>query len=176
METTTVKNTNPGFTYGLIGGLIFVIITLTQYLIGVKGYISPVGYFSYCVPIILSVLAALKKRNMQGYLGYGEALKIVFTVFAITLLLQSIFVYILFNFVDISFAEALKQEIMDKTETMMKRFGASDTTVDDTLKKMANENQFSIAKILLSYCISCIITFLISLIIAATVFKRKPVF
>lgn len=173
---TTVKKSNPGFTYGLMAGLIYCVITLIQYLMGVKGYMSPLAYIAYLVPIIVSVLAALKQRKAQGYLEYGEALKIVFTVFAICLLLQTIFVYILFNFVDVSFAEALKQEIMEKSEAMLKRFGASDTTVDEAMKKMANENQFSPGKLLIGYCITCIVTFLISLIIAACVFKKKPVF
>jgi Protein of unknown function (DUF4199) len=172
----TVKKSNPGLTYGLIAGLIYVLITLGQYLGGIQAFMSPVGYGSFVILIVMSVLAGVKQKKLQGYLEFGEALKIVFTVFVIATLLQTLFSYILFNYIDIAFKEALAQEVMNKTESIMRKFGASDTQIDEALKNMQGKNQFSFGKIMLGYGVTCIICFIISLIIAAIIQKRRPPF
>ena len=129
------KKFNPGFNYGLIAGLVITVISLLQYLGGLDMYLSPVGYVSYLVIITMAVLAALKvRKENEGFLEFSHALKVTFTVFAIALLIQTIFTYILFNFIDVSFKEAVSQEVMNKTEQMMKKFGASDSQIDAALE------------------------------------------
>lgn len=177
METAIENKTNPGYTYGLISGLIIVVIALLQYLGGVEMYLSPIGYVSYLVMITMAVLAALRSRkDNDGALTFSEALKITFTVFAISLLLQTVFAYILFNFVDVSFKQALAQEVLNKTERMMHRFGASDEQIGKAIDAQRGTDQFTIGKMLLGYAFTCIVFFILSLLIAAIVKKNKPVF
>jgi hypothetical protein len=173
MENTLEQKTNPGFTYGLIAGLIVIVITLLQYLGGLDMYLSPIGNICYIVITTMAVLAALKSRKANdGALTFAEALKITFTVFALGLLLQTIFVYILFNYIDISFKQAVSQEMMNKTEQLMKKFGASDSQIDIERGK----NPFAINKVVLGYAVTCIASFVICLLISAIVKKNKPVF
>ncbi len=174
---TTESTTNTGLTYGLIAGLIVCVILLLQYLGGLDMYLSPVGYIAYLVMITMAVLAALKvRRSNEGFLEFSTALKVTFTVFAIALLLQTLFNYILFNFIDVSFKEAVSQEVINKTEQMMRNFGASDSQIEEALESERNKDQYSPTRVLLGYAISCIIAFIICLLIAVIVRRNKPAF
>ncbi|MBC7827185.1 MAG: DUF4199 domain-containing protein [Chitinophagaceae bacterium] len=176
METTK-KNNSIGLTYGLITGLIICLIALVQYLGGLKTYMSPLGYLVYVVLIVMAVLAGQKQKNLNGgHLDFGEALKVTFSVFASALLLQTLFTYVLFNFIDPSFKEALAQEILNKTEEFMRKFGASDSTIDEALESERGKDPFSLSRMLLGYGITCIVCFIICLIISAIIKKNKPVF
>ena len=107
--------------YGLIAGLIITLVALLQYLGGLDMYLSPVGYISYLVIITMAVLAALKVRKAnEGFLEFSEALKTTFTVVALALLLQTIFTYILMNFIDVPFKQALTEETINRAEIALK--------------------------------------------------------
>ncbi len=176
-----MENTSPPAnyrtSYGLIAGLIICVIALLQYVGGLDMYLSPIGYVSYLVVITMAVLAALKTRKANGgFLEFSAALKITFTVFALALLVQTAFTYILFNFIDVSFKEAVAQEVITKTEQMMRKFGASDMDIDKALEMARTQDQFSLSRTALGYAISCIISFIICLIISLIVKKPQPVY
>jgi ribose/xylose/arabinose/galactoside ABC-type transport system permease subunit len=172
-----VSKTNVGLTYGLISGLIICIITLLQYLGGLDMFLSPVGYVSYLVIITFAVLASLKvRKSNEGFLEFKQALKVTFTVFAIAMLMQTIFLYILFNYIDVSFKEAVAQETMNKTEQMLRKFGMSDSKIDEALESERNKDQYSFGRVMLGYAISCIIAFIFCLLISVIVKKNKPAF
>lgn len=176
IETTTPKK-NIGMSYGLIAGLIIVVITLLQYLGGVDMFMSPIGFISYLVVITMAVLAALKvRRENEGFLEFGQALKITFTVFAVALFLQTIFVYVLFNFIDIPFKEAVGVESLNKSEQMMKKLGMSDADIDKAIEGQRNVDPFSIGKTLLGYGVTCIAAFVFCLLISLIIRKSKPAF
>jgi hypothetical protein len=175
MATTTKQNT--GLNYGLIGGLIITVVSLLQYLGGLDTYLSPVGYVTYLVVITMAVLAALRvRRSNEGFLEFGEALKVTFTVFAVALLIQTVFTYILFNYIDVDFKNAVSQEVMNKSEQMMKKFGASDEQIQKTLDAERHSDQFSAGRVFLGYAITCIVSFIFCLLISLIVKKSKPAF
>lgn len=176
MEATSRKN-NYGLIYGIIAGLVVCIITLLQYLGGLDMYLSPVGYVSYLVIIVMAILAGIRqKKDNGGFLEFSEALKASFTVFALALLLQTLFTFILFNYIDVPFKQAVSQEIMNKAENMMKKMGESDSRIDQALENERGKDQFALSSVMLGYGISCIMSFLICLIISVSIRKSKPVF
>jgi hypothetical protein len=176
METAR-KTSNIGLTYGLITGLIICLITLVQYLGGLKTYLNPVGFLSYILIIVMAVLAGNKQKKLNGgYLEFSEALKVTFSVFASALLLQTLFTYVLLNFIDPSFKEAVGQEVMNKSEEMMRRFGASDSQIDEALENQRGTDQFAFSRMILGYALWCIVWFIVSLIISAIIKKSKPAF
>lgn len=173
----TASKSNTGLNYGLIAGLIITVVSLLQYLGGLDMYLSPVGYVTYLVVITMAVLAALKvRRANQGFLEFGEALKVTFTVFALALLIQTIFVFILFNYIDPDFKAAVSQEVMNKSEAMMKKFGASDEQIQKALDTERHSDQFSAGRVFLGYAITCIVSFIFCLLISLIVKKSKPAF
>ncbi|MBO9571932.1 MAG: DUF4199 domain-containing protein [Chitinophagaceae bacterium] len=176
MENTGI-NDNIGVKYGLITGLIVVIITLLQYLGGIDMFMSPVGYISYLVIITVAVLAALKvRKGNEGFLEFRQALKITFTVFALSLLLQTIFIYILFNFVDPSFKDVVSVETMNKAEQWMRKAGRSDAEIDKWLDMERGKDPYAIGRVIMGYATFCIVSFIFCLLISLIVRKSKPAF
>ncbi|MFT3844114.1 MAG: DUF4199 domain-containing protein [Lacibacter sp.] len=172
MET---KQSNPLVQYGLISALAGVLFYVILYLGGVKLFMSPVAYIAYVIPIVFAVLATLKaKSNNGGFLEFSQALKISFGVFVITSLATSLLSYLLLNFIDTEFAQALQQATMEMTEKMMKKFGAQQEQIDKALADASNKNPYTIGKIALGFALSCILWFIFSLIISAIVKKKNP--
>jgi hypothetical protein len=171
------SKSNVGLTYGLIAGLIITMITLLQYLGGVTLFNSPLNYLTYLALTIFAVLAVLKirKRN-EGFIEFGEALKITFTVFALGLLIQSVFAYILFNFIDTDFREVIRSQDEINTEKLLRKMNYPDTKIDETIENAKKIDQFSILGVSLGYSLTCIVSFIFCLLISLIVKKSKPAF
>ncbi len=170
------EKTNVARNYGLIAGLIITLVTLLQYLGGLDMYLSPIGYVSYLVLITMAVLAALKVRKAnEGFLEFSEALKTTFTVLALGFLIQTVFVYILLNYIDVPFKQALSEETINKAEIALKKY-MSDSEIDKVLDAERGKDQFSLPRVFLGYAITCILAFIFCLLISLIVRKSKPAF
>ena len=171
------KKSNTAVAYGLLNGGIAVLLTLIFYLGGVKWFVHPVAYIGYVIPIVIAVMGGLKQRKINGgYLEFAEALKTVFIIFVIGTLISTVFIYVLLNLIDVPFRQALMQESAVAMEKMMERFGASQDEIDKAAANMMDENNYSPGKILLGFALSAIGWFIVSLIIAAIIKRKKPVF
>lgn len=171
------KSSNIGLVYGLLAGLSLIVFLLIMYLTGIDSFLSPAAWLGYVIIITFAVLAGLKQRKENGgFLEFSQALKVTFSVFAIGFLLQTIFSYILLNFIDVSFREALTQRTMEKTEEMLRKFGASEDTIEQTIASANSTNSYSIGNQLLGYGIMCIVFFIIALIISAIIKRNRPAF
>jgi hypothetical protein len=171
------RKSNTGLTYGLIGGLALSVFLLVLYLVGTSAFMSPAAWIGYIVIIAIAVLAGVRQRKLNGgYIEFGEALKVVFAVFALSFLIQTVFSYILLNYIDVPFRDALTQATMDKTEEFMRRMGMPDSEIDKALTEASKQDPSSIKNTLLGYGISLIVFFIISLIIAAIIKRKQPVF
>ena len=168
---------NSGLLYGLILGAVTILFTLGLYLAGAEAFVSPIAYLGYVIPIVLAVLAGVahKKQN-GGFLEFGAALKTCFTVFVVGSLISTLFSYVLFNFIDVPFQQALNQEIARSTEAFMKKLGAPETETQKTVDTILTGENYSLNKLMVNFAVVSILWFLISLIIAAIVKKAKPVF
>ncbi|MCO5242160.1 MAG: DUF4199 domain-containing protein [Chitinophagaceae bacterium] len=171
------KQTDVGLTYGLISGLASVIFSLIMYLGGVKWFVSPVAYAGFFIPVIIGVLAGLKQKGLDGgYIDFAGALKVIFTTFVIGTLISSLFSYVLFNYIDVPFREALAQETAEKAQQMMQRFGATQEQIDKATEDMMKANNYSFSKQMLGAAFICIFWFVVSVIISAIIKKKKPEF
>jgi hypothetical protein len=171
------KKTNAGIMYGLISGLAAILFLLLLYIAGVKWFVNPIAYFGFTIPIIFAVLGGLKQKKINGgYLEFSEALKVVFVTFVIAAIISTLFNYILFNYIDVSFRQALAQETLEKMQDMMKKFGASQEQIDKASDESLKGNSYSLNKMAVGTALGCIFWFLVSLIIAAIIKKKKPEF
>lgn len=171
------KKTNTGLTYGLISGLASILFSLLLYLGGVKWFVSPIAYSGILIPIVIAVLAGLKQKKTEGgYLEFADALKTVFTCFVIGTIISTLFSYILLNFIDVPFRQALAQETTVKMQEMMQKFGAPQDAIDKATEESLKGNNFSFGRQMLGTAFYCIFWFIVSLIIAAIIKKKKPVF
>ncbi len=169
------KPTNPLLQYGVLSAVVGLVVYIGLYLGGVKLMTSPIAYAAYLLPIIFAVLGciAAKKQN-EGFLEFPQALKISFGIFVLTTLATSLFSYVLLNFIDPEFKQAMQQVTLEMTEKMMKRFGASQDQIDKALDEASKKDNFSFGSVMLGFAFNCFISFLISLIIAVIVKKKNP--
>jgi len=171
------QKTNTGVTYGLISGLASILFSLLLYLGGVKWFVNPIAYTGILIPITIAVLAGLKQKKVQGgYLEFSDALKVVFACFVIGTVISTLFSYILFNFIDVPFREALTQETTMKMQEVMQKFGAPQDAIDKATEDALKGNNFSFGKQMLGTAFYCIFWFIVSLIIAAVIKKKQPEF
>lgn len=171
------KKTNIGITYGLISGLASVIFTLLLYLNGAKAFVSPMAWLGFAIPIVIGILAGIKQKKIDGgYIDFAAALKVVFMTFVIGTIISIFFNYLLFNVIDIPFREALTQESTEKMQEWMVKFGTPQEAIDKATEEALKGNNYSLGSQTLSGAFICIVWFIISLIIAAIIKKKKPEF
>jgi hypothetical protein len=164
-------------TCGLIAGLAMILLTTVLYLSGVSAYLGPAAYLGYAILLTMAIVAPLREKKAGGgYLEFRDALKAAFLVFVIALALQTLFSWVLMNYIDPAFRQAVEQVIMEKMEKFMLRMNMSQDKIDEALSKDRGANQFSLSKSMIGLCVSYIVFFLISLVIAAIVKKKKPEF
>jgi hypothetical protein len=167
---------NPILIYGVIAGLAICVLSIILYLMGSGPFLS-YAWFNYIILIVIAVLAGLAKRKANnGYLPFAEALKTVFGTMVLAMLIQTIFNYVLFNYIDVSFGEAMKQASIDKAEEMMQSLNVPQDTIDKEIDKASKENPNSLVNLFMGFGIFAIISFIISLIIAAIIKRNKPEF
>lgn len=167
----------PFLSYGIISAIVTILFLVLLYMGGVEWFVSPVAYFGWAIPIVFAVIAALAQKKLNGgYLNFSDALKGIFLVFVLNALGSTLFSYIMFNFVDVPFREALSQKTAEMMEEMMRKFGASDDDIDKAVEDSFKGNPYSAGKMALGFAFTCIIWFIIALIVAAIVKRRKPEF
>jgi len=177
MEPTNSVSTKTALTFGLIGGIALCIFNLCLYLGGVQYFLSGVSMLGYLIITVVAVLAGLQQKKLNGgYLETNEALKVVFMVFALGFLLQTLFFFVLLNYVDVPFREALAQASAEKAAELMKKWGASQSQIDEATKNSMDTNNYKLSSQFLGYAVMCIVSFIVSLIIAVIIRKKRPPF
>ncbi len=173
MET---KQTNPLLQFSILSAVTGILAYVGLYLAGVKYMLSPFAFISsYGFPIVFAVLACLtSKKQNNGFLEFGKALKISFGVFVLTALAVSILSYFLLNYIDLEFRQALKEESLAVSEKILKKFGASADQIEKEMDEARKKDSFSLSNTILGFAFSCFSYFLLALIIAAIVKKKNP--
>ena len=172
-----MQTKNQGLAFGLIYGGVSVVFSMLLYIFGASTFVSPVAYIGFLFPIVFATLGGVQQKKYQGgYLEFNEALKTTFLVLVIGSLIQTLFMFILLNYIDVPFREALNQEAADMSEKMMRKFGAPESQIEQARDKMMSENNYSFGKQSISFAFGCIFWFLVALIISAIIKKKKPEF
>jgi hypothetical protein len=176
----TVESSSPknlGVLYGLINGGVAIVFTVILYLGGAKMFVSPLAWCGKILPIVVCVIGGLQVRKQRGgYLEFSEALKATFLILIIGSLIATVFQYILFNYIDVSFRQALAQVTAEQAEKLMRRFGAPEAQIDEAVEKTLNQNNYTIGRLLLGFVFGCIWWFIVALIVSAFIKRKRPVF
>lgn len=179
MEQNVVqeKKTNVLLQYGLLSAGLSMLSFVILYVLGAESFGSPVAWATMLIPIVCGVLACIKaKKENEGFLEFREALKICFGILVMTSLGSSLLNYVLCNYIDPAFGEALKQLSIEKAQQMMARFNVPQEAIDKEINNLINTNIYSLGNIFKSFAQGCIVFFIVALIMAAIMKKKKPVF
>jgi hypothetical protein len=174
MQTVTpsVSTAAVGGRYGLLTGLVSIIISFGVYALQLEQ--NPVVRFLSIAVLIVGIILAMRdfKRQNAGFMSYGQGMGVGMTVSGIVGLLSAAFVYIYTTFVD----PEVMTRIMDKARADMEAKGSmSDAQIDQA---MAMSAKFMTGPFMLIFTIvgSLIMGLIISLIAAAFVKNPQPEF
>ena len=164
-----------GITYGIITGVISVLITTILYVVNIELFVSPwVGFSSIAVYIIIGILLLSKtKKELNGIFSFKDAFTTYFISAVIGILISVAFNIILFNYIDPGMKDTIKDLTIKYTTEMLQKFGTPASAINDAIKELDANDQFSIAKLLQGSIFSILFSALFGLILAA-IFKSKP--
>src|SRR5690242_9751302 len=121
METDSNANMRHALTWGLILGMVSILLTLLVYVINRELFASfTLAVISIAIMITILILSVTRRRKeLGGYLRFGNAFMVCFVAVATGMLISSVFNYVMYNMIDPDLAEFVKQRVIDKTVAMM---------------------------------------------------------
>ena len=169
------KTISPTLLYGGISTAAMLVFTFITYKGGVESFIGSVVYLMYLLPLGFGCVAALVDRGRhQGYLAFRAALRIIFGIFVASLAIQTLFTWLLVHVIDPHFGQALGPAVLTKMEQAYRRFGMPEDEISRNIAAAKGTDPFSFGSMILGLARDYIVGFLISLILAAIVKRKKP--
>ena len=163
-----------GINFGIILGVFSVLFTTAIYVIDLKLFTSWwIGLVSIAIAITIGVVLVSKtKKQLNGVLPFKDAFTVYFIAALIGTVISTVYNYVLFNFIDPSAKETLKEITMKYTAEMMEKFGAQAAQVNEAMKKVAETDNYSLGNMLMGLAIALVVQAIFGLILAA-IFKSK---
>jgi hypothetical protein len=132
--TTTppeITTRSTGVRYGLINGVIGIVVFLGLNLSGVDMTEGPARWIGILVSAVVLYLAhQYFKQNGNGYMSYGQGIGIALWMGIVSSVISSIFTYIYVKFIDTEFLNAIRE----KQEEAMAERGMSDEQIEQAMK------------------------------------------
>jgi len=174
------NNNTLAIRFGIIAGLLFSALYFGCWAAGIKTFSSFLIWYTWLPVIFVLVLVGAFQRRKQlgGYMTFKEGLMFAFLAYVIYELFYALTTIILFKWIDPEAQQKVLIEIMDTTRSMMEKFGASDSQIDDALKRAQDDSEktYSYGQIALGFGLALIYDFIKSLIIALISQRKKPEF
>ena len=163
-----------GVTFGIILGVFSVLFTTAIYVIDLKLFTSWwIGIVAIVISITIGVVLVSKtKKQLGGIITFKDAFTVYFIAALIGSLISTIYNYVLFNFIDPGAKETIKEITMKYTSEMMQKFGAPAASINETMQKLAQTDNYSLGNLMFGLAISLVISAIFGLILAA-IFKSK---
>lgn len=163
-----------GIQFGIISGVISILETTLIYTINIELFVSGwLGALGILMYIVLGIILLSKtKKDFKGSLLFKDAFTTYFISAVIGILLAVLFNIVLFNFIDPSAKETIKELTIKYMAEMMQKFGAPSSAIKEALKGMEEQDQFSIGNLLKGSVFNILISAIFGLILSAF-FKSK---
>ena len=174
MENQEVQNNSThSIKWGVILGVVGVIISLTLYLINISMLTSGwVQFASLVISIGLVFYASIDyRKQLGGFMTFGQAFLHCFVVLAISGLIGFIFQYLLFNVIDPEAAKVMAEAQMEATMEAMEAFGGANAEMMDNMEAQTS-NQFSAGTLAMGYGFT-LIAYAIGAAIVGAITKKK---
>jgi len=164
--------------WGLIIGIIGIILALVIYMIDVK---MMVGFtyilLSLGISIALIIYAGIEwRKSTGGFLTFKNAFLVTFFTLVVAGLLGTVFNFLLFNVIDTELGETLTDASIEQAERIMERFNMPEDQMDEALEKARDdaEGRFSIGGQLMGFVYALFIYAFIALIVSLIIKKKNP--
>ena len=163
-----------GVAFGFLTGLCSVLITTLIYIIDLKLLTSFwLGIINKGIYLSIGIFLLVKtKKELKSIFSFKDAFTTYFISAVIGIVITVIFNIILFNFIDPGAKVTIKELTIKFAVEMMEKFNAPTDTVNQAIKEMQKEDQFSIVQLLKGSIFSVLFSAVFGLILAA-IFKSK---
>jgi hypothetical protein len=164
-----------GVSYGVITGVVSILITTSLYVIDLELFTSMwTGFVSIAIFLIIGIMLLSKtKKDLNGQLSFKEAFTTYFISAVIGILISVAFNIILFNFIDPSAKDIIRDNSIKYMVKTMEKFNAPASAINEAITKLKETDQFSIVEQLKGSIFSILFSAILGLILAAF-FKSKP--
>jgi hypothetical protein len=164
-----------GISYGIITGIVSTLITASIYSIDLNlftaWWVTVLSISSY---IIISIVLLTKtKKDLKGVFSFKDAFTTYFISAVIGILISVAFNILLFNFIDPSVKDSIKEISIKYAVEMMHKFNAPSSAINEAVKKLQENDQFSIVELIKGSVFSIVFSALFGLLLAL-IFKSKP--
>ncbi len=165
-----------GVTNGIIIGFLLVILYLGLYMFKPDMFFNSwiaMGFF--VVILLFMVKAALENRKgLGGYASFKQTLQPAFVTFLVAQLISTIFNYVLYNYIDPSLVEALKQYTVDFTRNMFEGM-MSEAELEQQIETVKQQDYtVTFGSSLLGFLWMSVVGFVLAAIVAAFTRKKAP--
>ena len=163
-----------GVTFGVLTGILSALITATIYAVDLNLFVSWwVGIVSILVYLILGIILLSKtKKEMNGLFVFKDAFTTYFICAVIAIAIGTVFNILLFNVIDPSAQDTLKEITIKNAVAMMQKFNSPAAAINEMIAKMKENNPYSVLQLLKGSVFSIVFSSIIGLIMAAF-FKSK---
>ena len=164
-----------GITFGIISGVISLLMTSMIYLIDVKLFAAWwIGIVGVVIYLGIGIYLLIKTRKeLNGIFSFKDAFTTYFVYAIIGIAISVLFNILLFNVIDPSLKETVKDISIEAAVSMMKKFGTPTSAIKEAVEKMSETDQFGVMEQLKGSLFSIIFSSIFGLILAA-IFKSKP--
>ena len=163
-----------GLNFGIILGIIGIVITALIYSLDITMFVNMwLGICLFLINLVIGIVAVVKtKKALGGLITFKDAFTTYFITMALGALINTLFMFILFNFIDPSAKEIITEKSVETTAKMMQGFGAKTEDIKLTLEQIKKTDNWSALNLLKSYAFGLIFYIIIGLIVAVA-FKNK---
>jgi len=167
--------------FGIIYGLIQIIITVASYMAGADFIASNMIMFSVFMLLLTvgyTIYSIIQfRKSAGGYMTLKEGFMATFFTLAVGGLLTTAFTIILYNFIDKEYPQLLAEKSIEKTAEMMESFGASEDDIENALERTDDvAERFTVFGQIRGYLFGLIFYAIYSVILGAIFKRAKPPF
>lgn len=163
-----------GINFGVILGLLSVLITASMYVVDINLFISTwITFVKLLLFGGISIYMFSKvKMEMKGMMTLKEGFTSYFIAILIGIGIGTIFEIILFNYIDPSLKDTIKEMTLKHSVEIFKKLGMPRTELNKAIKAIQEADQFSIGQFIKGFFIYISIASIFGLILSA-IFKTK---
>lgn len=160
--------------YGIISGIASVLITTLIYTFDINLFLSGwITFLKFSVFTLISIMLLINtKKQLNSIFPFKTAFTTYFVHILIGLFLATTFEIILFNLIDPSLKDTIKEMSMKFTAGFMEKMGAKASDINKAMAAMQDVDQYSILELLKGSAIYILMASVYGLILAA-IFKSK---
>lgn len=164
-----------GITFGVLTGLTSVLITTLIYSIDLNLFTSPwIGFANLALYLIIAILLLSKtKKELNGVFTFKDAFTTYFISALIGIAISVVFNIVLFNVIDPSAKDTVKELTIKYMISAMEKFNAPAATINKAISDLKENDQFSVLGLLKGSLSNIVFCTIFGLILAAF-FKSKP--